>query len=62
MRPAPHSAAQYGYTSSPISYYTPSSPTPSQKTRTDIGVGFGRHVYVSPPKKKCGIVKTSPRS
>jgi len=58
MRPTPHSVAQYGYTSPPLSYYhTPSFSPPSKKTHTDIGVGFGRHYYASPPKKKCGIVK-----
>ena len=53
-------STQYGYVQRPSFYNAPSTaqnPPAPQKTRNDIGVGSGDHVYAEPPKKKCGIVR-----
>lgn len=52
---------QYGYSElTQNSLYNPpatTTMTSGSKTRNDIGVGFGEHVYEETPRKKCGIVR-----
>lgn len=57
MNPSKTWNTQYGYVQRPSLYNPPAAHAQHQKTRNDIGVGSGDHVYVEPPKKKCGIVR-----